>query len=125
MSTFTVEVPHIGGVSVGCQLAPGLTSIDSSKPTLVMIHSFGLSTWAFRSQFADERLKSKFNLIAFDSLGHGQTRARVEHWTYWDSAWIFLQAMDSLGIFRAFVLGSSQGGWQAARMALLAPDRVS
>ena len=32
--------------------------------------------------------------------------------------------MDALGIASAFVLGTSQGGWICARMALLAPERI-
>ena len=35
-----------------------------------------------------------------------------------------LQVMSALGIEKAFVLGTSQGGWITARMALLAPDRI-
>ena len=35
-----------------------------------------------------------------------------------------LQVMDALGIKKAFVLGTSQGGWLTARMALLGPDRI-
>ena len=34
------------------------------------------------------------------------------------------QVMDALGIEKAFVLGTSQGGWVTVRMALLAPKRV-
>src|SRR5690349_23442152 len=37
---------------------------------------------------------------------------------------LFRSVLDALGIDRAFVLGTSQGGWIAVRMALLAPDRV-
>ena len=35
-----------------------------------------------------------------------------------------LQVMEALGIDKAFALGTSQGGWIVARMALLAPERV-
>jgi pimeloyl-ACP methyl ester carboxylesterase len=35
-----------------------------------------------------------------------------------------LQVMDALGIKKAFVLGTSQGGWITVRMALLEPDRI-
>jgi pimeloyl-ACP methyl ester carboxylesterase len=35
-----------------------------------------------------------------------------------------IQVMGALGIEKAFVLGTSQGGWMAARMALLAPEKV-
>ena len=35
-----------------------------------------------------------------------------------------VQVMDALGIEKAFVLGTSQGGWVTVRMALVAPKRV-
>jgi pimeloyl-ACP methyl ester carboxylesterase len=35
-----------------------------------------------------------------------------------------LQVMEKLGIKKAFVLGTSQGGWVTVRMALLAPEKV-
>ena len=35
-----------------------------------------------------------------------------------------LPVLDALGISEAFVLGTSQGGWVAARMAMLAPGTV-
>ena len=47
-----------------------------------------------------------------------------ENFTYWDTAIMNLEVMSALGIQKAFVLGTSQGGWITARMALLAPDRI-
>jgi pimeloyl-ACP methyl ester carboxylesterase len=35
-----------------------------------------------------------------------------------------LQVMEALGIKKAFVLGTNQGGWITVRMALLAPDKI-
>lgn len=35
-----------------------------------------------------------------------------------------LQVLEALGIKKAYALGTSQGGWLVARMALLAPDVV-
>jgi pimeloyl-ACP methyl ester carboxylesterase len=32
--------------------------------------------------------------------------------------------MEALGVQKAFVLGTSQGGWMVVRMALLAPEKV-
>jgi pimeloyl-ACP methyl ester carboxylesterase len=64
------------------------------------------------------------NLVSIELLGHGQTRAKSENWTYWDTAIMNLQVMEKLGIKKAFVLGTSQGGWVTVRMALLAPEKV-
>jgi pimeloyl-ACP methyl ester carboxylesterase len=69
---------------------------DASLPTLVMVNSFTTSVEQYRPQFADETLAATANL----------------------------QVLDALGIPAAFALGTSQGGWIAARMAILAPDTI-
>ncbi len=71
-----------------------------------------------------QKLNEAANLIAIEPYGHGETRATYEHFTYWDSAVANLQLLEALGISQAFVLGTSQGGWVAARMAMLAPGVV-
>ena len=117
----TVGVPHLGGSQIGYQFG---REHEASKPTLVLVNSFTTSVELYRPQFADERLSGAANLLAIEPYGHGATRAAWDQFTYWDSAVANLQAMEALGIDEAFVLGTSQGGWIAARMAMLAPDKV-
>lgn len=116
----TVHVPHLGGIEAGYQLH----AYEESKPTLVLVNSFTTSSELYRSQYANTELTKTMNLLAIELLGHGATRTTSENFTYWDTAIMNLQVMDALGIKKAFVLGTSQGGWITARMALLAPDRV-
>jgi pimeloyl-ACP methyl ester carboxylesterase len=118
----TITVPHLGTSTIGYQLGK---AYDASLPTLVMVNSFTTSVELFRPQFADERLTATANLLAIEPYGHGQTRASYQQFTYWDSAIANLQVLDALGIREAFVLGTSQGGWIAARMAMLAPHTVT
>jgi pimeloyl-ACP methyl ester carboxylesterase len=119
--TQTISVPHLGGIS-----ASYVTSgpLDHSKPTLVLVNSFTTSAELYRDALSNSALTSKMNLLAIELLGHGQTRAETEHWTYWDTAIMNLQVMEKLGVERAFALGTSQGGWVVARMALLSPEKV-
>ncbi|MES4907665.1 MULTISPECIES: alpha/beta hydrolase [unclassified Streptomyces] len=117
----TVEIPHLGGSTVGYTFG---TPYDPALPTLVLINSYTTSAELYRPQFADPELGSAANLLALEPYGHGRTRATYQHFTYWDSAVANLQALEALGIDEAFVLGTSQGGWVAVRMALLAPDVV-
>jgi pimeloyl-ACP methyl ester carboxylesterase len=122
MSTQTITVPHLGGITAGYQTSG---PINPSKPTLVLINSFGTSSELYRDALTDPSLTSVMNLVAIELLGHGQTRVhKTEHWTYWDTAIMNLQVMEKLGVQKAFVLGTSQGGWVAVRMALVAPERV-
>lgn len=121
-SSKTVKVPHLGGIDVGYKLSEGY---NASKPTLVLAHSFMTSVELYQKQFADQKLVNTVNLLAIELLGHGNTRTKSPHYTYWDSAIAALQTLDALKITGAiYVLGTSQGGWICARMALLRPDLV-
>ena len=97
---------------------------DPSKPTLVLVNSFATSSDLYASQYANSKLTSAMNLLAIEVLGHGKTRTPHENFTYWDTALMNLQVMEALGVKKAFVLGTSQGGWITVRMALLAPEKI-
>ena len=118
----TMTVPHLGTSTIGYRFG---RPYDAALPTLVLVNSFSTSAELFRPQFADEELAATANLLALEPYGHGRTRATYRQFTYWDSAIADLQVLDALGISRAFVLGTSQGGWVAARMAMLAPETVA
>src|SRR2546423_5475618 len=119
--TETITVPHLGTSTIGYRFGK---AYDASLPTLVMVNSYTPSGEQYRPRFADETLPAPANLLAIEPYGHGQTRASYEQFTYWDSAIANLQVLDALDIPEAFVLGTSQGGWIAARMAMLAPGTV-
>lgn len=119
----TLLVPHLGGIDVGYRLSS--SSPDLSKPTLVLFNPFTTTADYYLSEFNNKNLADAANLLAIEPLGHGRTRARkTESFTYWDSAIMALQLLDALSIDKAFTLGTSQGGWIAMRMALIAPERV-
>jgi len=120
MPAKTIEVAHLGGTQAGYQMPK---EYDSSKPTLVLINSFTTDSELYRAQFEDKRLTDQMNLIAIEPYGHGQTRTKSKQFTYWDTAMMALQVLEALGIKKGvYALGTSQGGWIVARMALLAPD---
>lgn len=122
-NTKRVHVPHLGGIETAYQVA---CAYDACKPTLVMINSFTTTSDLFKEQFKNEKLSNAVNLIAIEPLGHGQTRTKSLHFTYWDSAIMNLQVIDALGIKgKIFTLGTAQGGWIAVQMALLAPKKVN
>ncbi|KAI0382440.1 putative alpha/beta hydrolase [Hypomontagnella monticulosa] len=118
----TIKVSHLGA-SVGYAISEG--NLNPSKPTVVLINGLSATVEFFREQLDSATLTAAANLLAIEPLGHGATTCDSEHFTYWDSALIALQAMEALGVEKAVVLGSSQGGWIATRMALLAPKRVT
>ncbi|KAI2463719.1 putative alpha/beta hydrolase [Annulohypoxylon bovei var. microspora] len=120
-STQTIQVPHLDA-TVGYEISNG--KLDPAKPTLVLINPFCATAEYYRAQLDSQQLTHAANLVAIEPLGHGATTCASEHFTYWDSALVALQAMQGLGINKAYALGTSQGGWIVARMALLAPERI-
>ena len=121
IKTQTVTVPHLGGSQIGYRMPQPL---DTKKPVLVMVNSFSTSADLFEPQFEDSALAATTNMIAIELFGHGATRSPSEQFTYWDTAIANFQVMDMLKIDKAYVMGTSQGGWVAARMAMLQPHRI-
>lgn len=119
-----IQVSHLGGTDVGYRLAR--SQDHTSKPTLVLFPPFTTTVDYYLPEFKNAALREAVNLLSIEPFGHGHTKARAtESFTYWDSAIAALQLLSQLGIHKAFVLGTSQGGWIATRMALIAPERVS
>ncbi|KAJ5220559.1 Alpha/Beta hydrolase protein [Penicillium chermesinum] len=119
----TLTVPHLGGIEVGFRMS---SEVNRDKPTLVMFNPFTTTADYYLPEFKSKKLTESLNLLAIEPLGHGKTTAlKTENFTYWDSAIMSLQLLEALEIDRFFALGTSQGGWIAARMTLLAPDKVN
>lgn len=91
-------------------------------PVVVLLHSFLMdaSMWAPQVEAFD----GGYRLIAVDERGHGETPAE-QPFDHWDVARDTLAVLDHLGVDRAAVIGTSQGGFVALRMALLAPHRIT
>lgn len=125
----TARVSHLGGIEASYKISG---SYKQYKPTLILINSFTTSADLYDAQFENKELTEAMNLIAIEPLGHGKTKLRAgtrtesesQNFTYWDTAIMNLQVMEVIGVKKAFVLGTSQGGWITVRMALLAPDKV-
>lgn len=121
-ATRTLTVSHLGGIEVGFRVS---SKFDSNKPTVVLFNPFTTTADYYLPELKNKTLTESMNLIAIEPLGHGKTNTlQVESFTYWDSAIMSLQLLDALNITKVFALGTSQGGWIAARMAILAPNRV-
>jgi pimeloyl-ACP methyl ester carboxylesterase len=98
-------------------------SIDKSLPTIVMHHAFLMDSRFFDRQLKDVRYSS-YNLISIDAHGHGETTGRGKDFTLWDTALDTLQLLTKLGINQFYVLGTTQGGCIALRMALIETRRI-
>ncbi|UOX91667.1 alpha/beta hydrolase [Amycolatopsis sp. FBCC-B4732] len=90
-------------------------------PVVVLLHSFLMDGRMFAPQLA---AFEGFRCVTVDERGHGGTPADGA-FGYWDVARDVLGVLDHLGVERAAVVGTSQGGFVALRLALLAPSRIS
>ncbi|WP_372665016.1 alpha/beta fold hydrolase [Amycolatopsis kentuckyensis] len=100
---------------------PAHTDHGGDGPVVVLLHSFLMDGGMFAPQLA---ALTGFRCVTVDERGHGGTPA-TGPFDYWDVARDVLGVLDHLGVSRAAVVGTSQGGFVALRMALLAPSRVS
>ena len=95
---------------------------SADAPAVVMLHGTGAHWETFARNLGP--YGEHFRTVAFDMVGNGfsgrpdydyEIPRYVEH---------ALAAMNSLGITRAHLLGTSLGSWVAAALALRHPDRV-
>jgi len=90
-------------------------------PAVIFAHAFAMTAAMFAPQIAAFR---EHRCIAFDERAHGASPAS-KPFTFWDSAADLLALLDHLGIEKATLVGTSQGGFIALRAALLAPARAA
>lgn len=91
-------------------------------PAVVLLHSFLMDATMWAPQVT--AFGGTYRLIAIDERGHGETPAAAP-FDHWDVARDALAVLDELNIDRAAAIGTSQGGFVAIRMALLAPERIT
>lgn len=94
----------------------------SDKPTLFMLHGITGHAEAYARNLAAH--SEHFNVYAIDFIGHGYSSKpehplEIKH--YIEQV---LAIMDELGVEKAYFSGESLGGWTAARLAQLHPERV-
>ncbi|KAJ6578216.1 Alpha/Beta hydrolase protein [Mycena capillaripes] len=100
------------------------TAIVQELPTVLLLHPAYEKSSMFHFMYTDVRLR-RFNLVAMDLRGFGETLAKVEA-TYGREAAArdVLTLMDALGISACHVMGVSMGACVALQMGILAPDKV-
>lgn len=92
------------------------------KPAVVFCHSFAMDGSMFAPQlaaFADD-----YRCITWDQRAHGSSPASAA-FDFWDSARDLLTLIEALGLQCPVVVGTSQGGFLALRVAILAPQRLA
>lgn len=95
---------------------------DKSKPAIVLSNSMSTSLEMWNPQWAD--LCKEFQVLRYDTRGHGQTDAPADAYTMTGLADDLLALMDAVGIEKAHFVGLSLGGMIAQQIAVMRPERV-
>jgi pimeloyl-ACP methyl ester carboxylesterase len=91
-------------------------------PPVVFLHGFLFDQTMFDPQV--DRLAHAYRCIRVDTRGFGQTKWDGEAFTLYDVVSDVIGLMDQLSLDKATIVGMSQGGYAAIRIAVLHPERV-
>jgi pimeloyl-ACP methyl ester carboxylesterase len=94
-----------------------------SRPTIVLIHGFPLSSEMWGSQV--QALKSRYRVIAFDLRGQGRSSAGDGQFTLEFLVDDLVAILDKLRVESAILCGLSMGGYVSLRAIERNTDRVS
>lgn len=61
---------------------PSALSIDTARPTVVMLHPWFFDSHFFAPQYRDSRLAKGYNLVAIDHHYHGKTKVVLDDQPY-------------------------------------------
>jgi pimeloyl-ACP methyl ester carboxylesterase len=97
-------------------------ALDAKKPTAVFIHGAGLdhSSFALQSRYFAYH---GWNVLAFDLPGHGRSEGPPLPSVAAMAGWLF-EALKSLQIGKASIVGHSMGSLVAVECAAREPERV-
>jgi len=104
--------------------AEGTAYVEAgSGAPLVLIHGVGLNKHVWQPQWQD--FSESFHVIAYDTLGHGNSPMPAESVRLDDYFDQLLDLLDSLNLQRIMLCGHSMGALISLGFALKHPDRVS
>lgn len=103
-----------------------IVSGSKDSPALLLLHASGISSWSWKHNV--EELSKHYRTYAVDLIGDaGKSEfASLEHTMKdgRDQAVLYTEIADKLEIDKAYIVGSSEGGFIGSNIALYAPERV-
>jgi pimeloyl-ACP methyl ester carboxylesterase len=95
---------------------------DGACETVVLIHGVGMNRSVWLPQI--DALVDRFQVIAYDMLGHGDSALPTPAPTLDEYASQLAGLLDAVGVERAHVVGHSMGALVALEFALMHPERT-
>jgi 2-hydroxy-6-oxonona-2,4-dienedioate hydrolase len=96
---------------------------ERGAPPLVFLHGTTGHVETFARNLVEHA--KHFDCIALDMVGHGFTDKPAQRYEIEDYARHVADCLDALSLPSAMLSGQSLGGWVAARLALMHPERVT
>ena len=92
-------------------------------PALLLIHGVGMHAGFWAPQMA--AFAPQWDVIAYDTLGHGSSPLPPEHPSLGDYSEQLLALLDGLGLQSVYLVGHSMGALIALEVALAHPERIN
>lgn len=111
-------------------IQPPRHNFTKPKGTIILIMGAGTSSMLWPPDFMEELTSKGYQVVRFDNRGTGMSDW-LESWqedqpySLEDMARDILAVMDTIGVKRAHMVGTSMGGMIAQRLAISHGDRVS
>jgi pimeloyl-ACP methyl ester carboxylesterase len=114
-----VKAPALQATSSGVRIAYDI--LGSGDP-VVLVHGLGYARWGWDPVV--EPLAERFQLILFDNRGIGDSEVPAGPYTAAAMSEDVAAVLDTVGLERAHVVGTSLGGMVAQELAIRRPERV-
>ena len=114
-----MKAPALQATSSGVRIAYDI--LGSGDP-VVLVHGLGYARWGWDPVV--EPLAERFQLILFDNRGIGDSEVPAGPYTAAAMSEDVAAVLDTVGLERAHVVGTSLGGMVAQELAIRRPERV-
>ncbi|KAK0203678.1 alpha/beta-hydrolase [Desarmillaria ectypa] len=110
--------------AISTPTSPNAKSIDPTLPTVLFLHPVYIGIDIFQMQFGDRTLR-KFNLVAMDLRGHGETGGSApKGYGQDDAAADIVKFMEALRLPPCHIFALSMGTIIALQVAISYPEKV-
>jgi pimeloyl-ACP methyl ester carboxylesterase len=96
---------------------------DPARPTLLLIHGFGVSLETWEPWV--RRLQSRYRIVSIDLPGHGLTQVQESDVTMHSNVEFVATFMRAMNLSSAVIAGNSFGGAVAWNLALTHPEQIA
>ena len=111
--TFNLQTHYLSNVD----------KFDNDKPIIILLHGFSADKYIWNR--ICKKLTKKYQLFCPDLLGHGDVLyCPDDKYSVPEQVRFLIDMLDQLNIQKFHIVGNSMGGFMAAKMLEICPDRI-